>query len=197
MLKLSYQTTNFLRTVPDIKFLPPDCGSEIAFIGYSNVGKSSLINALTKNIKLARYSRIPGCTQYINIFEISPGKRLIDLSGYGYTKFKIKNQVHIADQYLKIRKCLTGLVILIDIRRSLRLMDHKILKWTTSKHFPILVGLNKSDKLSESTCRMRVKAINQEIAMNFNKDVYIYPISILKNKGINTIKKKISSWLIR
>ncbi len=83
-IKLNYHKTHFLTSAPDIRALPEDSGIEIAFAGRSNAGKSTALNALTNQKSLARTSKTPGRTQLINLFEVEPQCRLVDLPGYGY-----------------------------------------------------------------------------------------------------------------
>lgn len=82
----NYHITRFVMSAPDIRYLPTDNGIEIAFVGRSNAGKSSVFNTLANQKNLARTSKMPGCTHLINLFEVGPGIRLVDLPGYGYAE---------------------------------------------------------------------------------------------------------------
>ena len=135
--------------------LPTDEGDEIAFCGRSNSGKSSAINALTKNKKLAKISKTPGRTQSINLFCLKndENKRLIDLPGYGYAKVsKSKRQEWglIIDEYLNLRKSLRGLVIIMDIRHPFKDSDQMLMNWCQETQTPFLILLNKADKISRN-----------------------------------------------
>ena len=116
----------------------------------SNAGKSSAINTLTRTKGLARTSKTPGRTQLINFFELSNGKRLVDLPGYGYAKVPIAMKrewdKHLAE-YLQMRQSLAGLVLLMDIRHPLQEFDLQMLNWAAQAGLPVHILLTKSDKL--------------------------------------------------
>ena len=150
-----FTNTRFVGSFPSHEDLPFDEGDEIAFCGRSNSGKSSVINALTKNKKLAKTSKTPGRTQAINLFCLkdNENKRLIDLPGYGYAKVsKSKRQEWglVIDEYLNMRKSLKGLVIIMDIRHPLKESDQMLLDWCKETQTPFLMILNKADKLSKN-----------------------------------------------
>ena len=107
--KPDYRRAAFLTSAPSLKFCPPDFGAEVAFAGRSNAGKSSAINTLTGNKKLARTSKTPGRTQLFNCFEFMPNKRLVDLPGYGYAKAPkdlVKKWRFLVNDYLRGRAAL-------------------------------------------------------------------------------------------
>tara|TARA_B100001142_G_scaffold323262_1_gene372987 strand:+ start:2967 stop:3581 length:615 start_codon:yes stop_codon:yes gene_type:complete len=150
-----FTNARFIGSFPSCEDLPTDAGDEIAFCGRSNSGKSSVINALTKNKKLAKTSKTPGRTQAINLFCLKDdeSKRLIDLPGYGYAKVsKSKRQEWglVIDEYLNMRKSLKGLVIIMDIRHPLKESDQMLLDWCKETQTPFLMILNKADKLSKN-----------------------------------------------
>ena len=150
---INFQSVTFLLSAPTLQQCPEDIGREVAFAGRSNAGKSSAINSLTRNRSLARTSKTPGRTQLINHFEIEPGKRLVDLPGYGYAKVsKSKRQEWglVIDEYLNMRKSLKGLVIIMDIRHPLKESDQMLLDWCKETQTPFLMLLNKADKLSKN-----------------------------------------------
>src|SRR6185369_11021816 len=128
MIKLNFHTAKFLTSAPSLKHCPGDQGAEVAFAGRSNAGKSSVINTLVQNKKLARTSKTPGCTQLINFFQLqnSPDLRLVDLPGYGYAKvpqaMKQEWQKHLS-QYLHERQSLKGLILVMDIRHPMQDLD--------------------------------------------------------------------------
>src|SRR3990167_4585207 len=117
-----YQQAKYLTSAPELDQLPPDKGSEVAFIGRSNAGKSSALNVITGIKGLARISKTPGRTTMINFFALNDHYRLVDLPGYGYAKAPRTVQARwekAVDEYLKKRDCLKGLVIIMDIRHPL------------------------------------------------------------------------------
>ncbi|MDG6370056.1 ribosome biogenesis GTP-binding protein YihA/YsxC, partial [Glaesserella parasuis] len=131
-IKLNYHKTHFLTSAPDIHHLPEDSGVEIAFAGRSNAGKSTALNALTNQKNLARTSKTPGRTQLINLFEVEPNCKLVDLPGYGYAavpeQMKLQWQRSLGE-YLQKRECLRGVVILMDIRHPLKDLDQQMIEW--------------------------------------------------------------------
>ncbi|MFL6550556.1 MAG: ribosome biogenesis GTP-binding protein YihA/YsxC [Povalibacter sp.] len=146
---------------------PPDEGREVAFVGRSNAGKSSALNAITGRRVLARISKTPGRTQLINFFSVKSGGRLVDLPGYGYAKVPAEMQRHwrqLMNSYVEARESLRALVIVVDARRGLTDFDQQMLEWVKAREFATRLLLTKSDKLnrSESTRVLReVEAATQ------------------------------------
>ncbi|QJC34262.1 ribosome biogenesis GTP-binding protein YsxC [Enterobacteriaceae endosymbiont of Donacia cinerea] len=130
---------------------------DIAFIGYSNVGKSTIINILL-NKKIAYVSKIPGSTLFINVFKNSKKKiRFLDFPGYGYNKFIKKYKFkyyNILQKYLEHKNSLKGIILLIDIRNLLKEIDLIILKKISFYKKPILLILNKTDKISKKNIKI-------------------------------------------
>lgn len=128
----------------------PDEGAEVAFVGRSNAGKSSAINAITHRRQLARISRTPGRTQLVNFFHLADGVRLVDLPGYGFARVTVAMQAHwrqLLEAYFQSRRCLRGLFLAVDSRRGLGPMDLQMLEWCASLGLPVHVLLTKADKL--------------------------------------------------
>ncbi len=149
---------------------PPDEGREVAFVGRSNAGKSSALNAISGRRDLARTSKTPGRTQLINFFDLKSGQRLVDLPGYGYAKVPAEMQrhwQHLMTSYMEKRSALVALVIVMDARRGLTEFDQQMLTWVGGRSLKTRVLLTKSDKLnrSESTRVLRdVQAVAGESA---------------------------------
>jgi len=163
-----FSNTRFLLSGFSLKDLPEDQGIEIAFCGRSNSGKSSVLNALAKNKKLAKTSKTPGRTQAINIFCLDEQKmrRIADLPGYGFAKVSKKTQKEWArfiTDYLNFRKSLKGLVIIMDIRHPFKESDLALIDWCHQTDTPLLILLNKSDKFSTSKVKEEVKKANSAI----------------------------------
>ncbi|MBY6064200.1 YihA family ribosome biogenesis GTP-binding protein [Pseudidiomarina sediminum] len=195
---LNFQPTTFITSAPDIRQLPADDGVEIAFAGRSNAGKSSALNTLTRQRNLARTSKTPGRTQLINVFEVLPGKRLIDLPGYGYAKvpLAVKEKWQRAlSEYLEKRDSLRGLVILMDIRHPYRDVDQELLHWATASDIPVLVLLTKADKLKPGA-RKTTLLQAREAALVFGGDVTVEMFSSLTKIGLPQVEAKLSEWLM-
>lgn len=149
--------------------LPTDAGCEIAFAGRSNAGKSTAINVLARQRKLARTSRTPGRTQQLVVFALADGARIVDLPGYGYAQVSQALRAHWheeIDAYLRTRRSLRGLVLIADIRHALTEFDRRMLAFCAAIAMPCLVLLSKADKLSRAQTRQRLREIETELAMN-------------------------------
>ena len=144
---------SFLLSANSLEACPQDSVPEVALVGRSNSGKSSTLNPLTGNRKLARVSKTPGRTQSLNFFVAQDAGRLVDLPGYGYAKAQRTLQQDwssVASQYLETRSNLVGLIIVVDARRMLTAMDVHMLEWTIDRDLRTLLLLNKADKLKHS-----------------------------------------------
>lgn len=164
---------------------------EIAFAGRSNVGKSSLVNALIQRKDMVKTSSKPGCTQLINFFLINEGISFVDLPGYGYAKVskKIRAQWRpMIERYLRSRENLLGLVLLIDIRRDPQKEEFEMMTWLEKHPIPYLVVLTKADKLSKTKQQKRLLSICSQL--NRKKSEVILFSSKTK-KGRDTIISEI------
>lgn len=194
---LNFQPTKFITSAANIRQLPEDVGVEIAFAGRSNAGKSSALNTLTRQKSLARTSKTPGRTQLINVFEVAPQKRLIDLPGYGYAKvpLAVKEKWQRAlSEYLQQRKSLRGLVLLMDIRHPYRDTDQELLHWATDCNIPVLILLTKADKLKAGQ-RKSTLLKAREAALVFGDNVQVEAFSSLNQLGLPQVELILSQWL--
>ena len=127
-----FSNIQFLISAASLSQLPADTEAEVAFVGRSNAGKSSALNVIAGIKKLAKVSNTPGRTQLINLFDINPQMRLVDLPGYGYAKvpvaIKARWQKTLAE-YLEQRQSLKGLILLMDCRHPLKDLDKNFLEW--------------------------------------------------------------------
>ncbi|MDL4913204.1 MAG: ribosome biogenesis GTP-binding protein YihA/YsxC [Enterobacterales bacterium endosymbiont of Blomia tropicalis] len=196
MSELNYHVTRFVLSAPDIRHLPSDTGIEVAFAGRSNAGKSSALNTLTNQKSLARTSKTPGRTQLINLFEVSEGKRLVDLPGYGYAEvpeaMKLKWQRALGE-YLQKRQALKGLVVLMDIRHPLKDLDQQMIQWSVESGIPVLLLLTKADKLASGARKTQLNRV-REASMAFMGDVQVEVFSSLKKLGVDKVRHKLDSW---
>ena len=195
-IKLNYHKTHFLTSAPNICSIPEDTGIEIAFAGRSNAGKSTALNALTNQKNLARTSKTPGRTQLINLFEVEPQCKLVDLPGYGYAavpeQMKLQWQQALGE-YLQKRECLAGIVILMDIRHPLKDLDQQMIEWAVASEKPVLLLLTKADKLSQSERSKQVKMVREAI-LPFQGDIQVEAFSALKRTGIDCLAAKLDAW---
>ena len=195
--KPDYRRAAFLTSAPSLKFCPPDFGAEVAFAGRSNAGKSSAINTLTGNKKLARTSKTPGRTQQINFFNISDDQRLVDLPGYGYAKVppKMKHAWQQSlEQYLRERRSLKGMVLLMDIRHPLKEFDTSMLQWAVQSEMPVRVLLTKADKLKRGAATNTLLSVRKELAP-VGHLVTVQLFSALKRDGIKELVEQLDIWM--
>jgi len=156
----------FLISNTDVKRCPPADRPEYAFIGRSNVGKSSLINMLVGQNSLAKVSVRPGKTQLINHFIIDESWYLVDLPGYGYAKIAISVKEKfqkLISRYILDRENLYCLFVLIDIRHSPQAIDVDFLTWLGENHIPFAIIFTKADKLGKVTAAKNVASYTQEL----------------------------------
>lgn len=146
---------------------PPDEGAEVAFVGRSNSGKSSALNAITGRRDLARTSKTPGRTQLINFFALRADERLADLPGYGYAKVPAEMRNHwreLMTRYVEKRASLAGLVIVMDARHPLTEFDREMLTWAQEQDLVTHLLLTKADKLSRSEAGNTLRAVTAKAA---------------------------------
>ncbi len=195
MTKRHYNHAIFLTSAAKLSQLPPDEGMEVAFAGRSNVGKSSLINALTDNKKLAKTSKTPGRTQLINLFTLDDTRRLVDLPGYGYAKVSkaMKDQWNAnLSAYLEERNCLQGLVLIMDIRHPLKEFDQWMLEWCHNSQLPTHIVLNKSDKLKRGAAKTALLQVKQALK-NFDQ-VSLQLFSCHTKDGFDQLQQRLDQW---
>lgn len=158
---MDIKTAEFTLSAPGVSVCPNDTKPEYAFIGRSNVGKSSLINMLSRNKKLAKTSSTPGKTLLINHFLINREWYLVDLPGYGYAK-RSKTEVAKLDQmirgYILEREQLVNVFVLVDIRLEPQKIDLEFINWLGLSSIPFAIIFTKADKLSEGKVKASVDA---------------------------------------
>lgn len=197
--EILFNKAYFTQSAPSIRECPPETGFEVAFAGRSNAGKSSAINALTNNSKLARTSKTPGRTQLINFFNLSDNQRLVDLPGYGYAKvsrdMKERWQRNLSE-YLQNRQCLKGLVLLMDIRHPLQEFDTTMINWAVKARMPTHILLTKADKLSRGPANLtRLDVLKYIKEQGVEEMVSVQCFSALKHAGLDDLKAKLQLWL--
>jgi GTP-binding protein len=184
----------FIISSPEYSQCPKPVFPEYAFIGRSNVGKSSLINMLTEQKMLAKTSSTPGKTQLINHFLINGEWYLVDLPGYGYAraaKAKRKQWEQVIEQYLLKRSNLMSTFLLVDSRLSLQESDRKVINWFGEKQLHFTVVLTKTDKLSTNQLASNFAAYKREILTEWEE----LPPFILSSAHSNLGKSEILSFI--
>ena len=153
-------TAAFKASSPDLASCPETALPEFALIGRSNVGKSSLINMLTRSPGLAKVSQVPGKTQLINFFTINNTWNLVDLPGYGYAKVGKKERGKFSafvSDYLQNRSNLLGTFVLIDSRLSPQALDLEFLNWMVGCRLPLILAFTKTDTLSKGAVQKNIE----------------------------------------
>lgn len=185
----------FLKSAATRKDFPLDTGREVAFVGRSNSGKSTAVNAVTGARKLARVSKTPGRTQLINFFSLDGDRRLVDLPGYGFARVAPEVQARwrrSLEAYLAERASLVGLVVTMDIRRGVTALDEQLLRWLASRReLPVAILLTKADKLSRSAAIARQRELEAELGVG----VELVRFSAVSGEGIGEAQALIERWL--
>ena len=201
-------TARFLTTASRLSELPQTELPEIAFVGRSNAGKSTAINTLTQQKRLAFASKTPGRTQHINLFELGPKLQanvlFADLPGYGYAAVargaKLRWQQVMAD-YLEVRRSLAGLVLMVDSRLGFTDLDRQLLGFIAPRigngAVKLLVLLTKSDKLNRSEANAALAAAQQALAelTTDEADVNVALFSALKKSGVGDAATLLHGWV--
>jgi GTP-binding protein len=162
-----FPESRFLLSAWQPAHFPEDSGSEIAFAGRSNAGKSSALNAITGRKNLARTSKTPGRTQLINFFALGDKGRLADLPGYGYARVPEEMRNHwkeLLTRYVETRTSLAGLVVVMDARRPLTDYDWIMLEWVREHSLPVHLLITKADKLNRGEQTLTLRDVRSRTA---------------------------------
>lgn len=193
-----FRQARFLTSAHRLDQLPPDSGSEVAFAGRSNAGKSSAINAICDQQGLARTSKTPGRTQMLNVFPVGDADhRLIDLPGYGYAKVPEAMRLHwrgVLDAYLRTRGSLKGFVLVMDSRHPLKDFDRDMLAFGAASGRPCHCILTKADKLSRSEGARTLAAVRKTLAESFTHGSAQLFSSTAKT-GLDEARAVVAGWL--
>lgn len=195
---LSYfQRARFLLGAQHVDSMPPDRGFEVAFVGRSNSGKSSSINAIVGRRALARASRTPGRTQQINFFDLGDDRRLVDLPGYGYAEVpdRLRQEWRpLIEAYLEGRRSLCGLILTADCRRTLDDLELMIIDWCQPRRMPVHILLTKSDKLSRGAGHKALHAWRRGLPADASS-VSVQLFSSMNRDGVDEARDKVLAWL--
>ena len=189
-----FENIGFEKSISELNQSPKDVGSEVAFVGRSNAGKSTAINSITNRNSLAKTSKTPGRTQLINFFKVNENKRFADLPGYGFAKAskeKQKSWNRLVTNYIKYRQSLKGVVLIIDIRRGFGEMDLMFLDFYLPLNKRLHILLTKADKLSKQ---------KQSLILNEAREIYgsiatIQIFSGTKKIGISEAQDQVTKFL--
>jgi GTP-binding protein len=183
---MEIKTAEFTLSAPTQSMCPQDTKPEYAFIGRSNVGKSSLINMLTNHRRLAKTSQTPGKTLLINHFMINKEWYLVDLPGYGYAK-RSKKEVDRLDQmirgYILQREQLVNVFVLVDVRLEPQKIDLEFIDWLGVSSIPFAIVFTKADKLTPNKARQAVEAYKQKLSETWEELPPIFLTSAEKKEG--------------
>lgn len=187
----------FITSATKIEECPPENFPEVCFAGRSNVGKSSLINAIVNRKNIARTSNVPGKTQQMNYYQIGEDCFFVDLPGYGFAKVPRKERERWGRnirQYLSERKSLKLILSVIDARHEPSGLDQDFFYWLASNEMPFCVLMSKADKLSNNKFAQSKKAVKNILA-EMNIDVPILGYSASSRKGIPEIQELITDFI--
>ena len=183
---MEIKTAEFTLSSPRVGMCPKDTKPEYAFIGRSNVGKSSLINMLCRNKKLAKTSSTPGKTLLINQFLINREWYLVDLPGYGFAK-RSKSEIQKLDQmirgYLLEREQLVNVFVLVDVRLEPQAIDQEFINWLGVSGIPFSIVFTKADKLTYAKLRQNVEAYQKKMLETWEEMPPFFVTSAEKGNG--------------
>ena len=189
-----YAQATFIKSANAPSQFVADEGAEVAFAGRSNAGKSSAINVIVNRRQFARTSKTPGRTRLVNFFSLRDAQRLVDLPGYGFAKVAAGMRNHWADlmaDYFETRKSLSGMFLIVDIRRQLRDFDRQMLGFADSVGLPAHVLLTKTDKLKRGQA---AKAL-LEVRRDLGDTATVQHFSALNRLGEGEARAKLEEFL--
>lgn len=191
--KLFSGPIEFLKSAPGLQFLPNPTVPEIAFAGRSNVGKSSLLNALTNRKSLARTSNTPGRTQELNFFEVGQPTviRLVDMPGYGFAeapKDLVKRWRFLVNDYLRGRAVLKRALVLIDSRHGIKPVDVDVMKMLDDAAVNYQLVLTKGDKVKPTELAKTLEAVAEEARKHSAAHPHIFTTSSETGSGISELR---------
>ncbi len=195
---VNFKSAKFITAYSASSNPPEDRFIEVAFAGRSNAGKSSSLNALTGQKKLARTSSKPGRTQQINFFGIDAKKFLVDLPGYGYaavSKTLKQEWQGLMEGFLRSRQSLRGVVIIMDIRHPLKESDIQMIEWCDERNLKMHLVLTKADKLKKNKINQTLASVKSEVK-DIKTEVSVQAFSSETKLGIQELKAKISQWML-
>jgi GTP-binding protein len=197
--RLFAREARFVAGAPEASGLPCDTLPEIAFAGRSNVGKSTLLNALTGRRTLARTSNTPGRTRQINFFDLDARLMLVDLPGYGYAeapKTEIRRWTALLRGYLRTRTALRRVCLLVDARRGIKEIDHPMMQMLDDSGVSYQIVLTKTDKLATGELVLVTERTAAELDSHPAAHPEIHLTSALKRRGIAALRATLGSFAL-
>jgi GTP-binding protein len=187
-----FHEARFLTSAAAPPQFPQDVGAEVAFVGRSNAGKSTAINAIAGRHRLARTGKAPGSTRLLNFFELAPMKRLVDLPGYGYASApEVERRAWLPlVEALRARASLRGLFVIVDSRRGVSPADEALLAWAAPGQ-RVHVLLSKADKLNRSEAGAALRAASATLSGRATAQLF----SALKGTGVAQAQDTLAAWL--
>ncbi|MCK5136269.1 MAG: YihA family ribosome biogenesis GTP-binding protein [Bacteroidales bacterium] len=187
---MNITSAEFISSSPNVTLCPKDLIPEYAFIGRSNVGKSSLINMLTERKKLAKTSTTPGKTRLINHFRINDEWYLADLPGYGYAKVSKKDRESFARmirQYATQRQNLVSFFVLVDARHPPQQLDLDFIEWLGDSNLPFVIVYTKVDKVTQREKSKNLSLLKDKLSESWEELPLIFESSAIKGTGRDEI----------
>jgi GTP-binding protein len=190
---VQFPKVQFLLSVAGLDQFPADVGREVAFAGRSNAGTSSAINTILVRNGLARTSKTPGRTRLLNFFEVEPGRRIIDLPGYGYAEAPPPER----EQWIRLiealprRECIAGLFLIVDIRRGISESDEQLIAWAESAGWQVHVLLAKADKLNQRERAAALKDAESRLPEGMTAQIF----SAHDKLGVDAAQKRLVAML--
>jgi GTP-binding protein len=191
-----YPEARFLTSANAAKQFLPDTGAEVAVAGRSNAGKSSAINVIVNRRQFARTSKTPGRTQLVNFFELRDGQRLVDLPGYGFARVADAVRRHWGEllaEYFETRRSLTGLILIVDIRRQLTDFDRRMMAFAETVNLPVHILLTKADKLKKGQAAKALLEVKKELG----ERATVQQFSALKRQGEQEARAVLEQFLAK
>ena len=189
-----YPNAGFIKSANALSQFPADTGIEVAVAGRSNAGKSSAINIIVNRRQFARTSKTPGRTQLVNFFQLHDEQRLVDLPGYGFAKVADSMRRHwgeLLSGYFEIRQSLSGLLLIVDMRRQLTDYDLAMLQFAEEVTLPVHVLLTKADKLKRGAAATAVLEVRKAL----DGRATVQAFSATKHTGEDEARQKLEEFL--
>ena len=193
---MEIKKAEFITSAVNAGGYPQDGLPHIAMVGKSNVGKSSLINAITRQKKLARVSGEPGKTRLVNFFLINESFYLVDLPGYGFarvSKVEKKSWGDMMNEYFKKAFSLNCVIMIVDIRHNPTAEDMQMAEWIKYYQIPVILVASKADKLGKTRIKPQVDQLRNQLG--FSNQVPIVPSSVVSKQGLEVLLEQLDAYL--